>query len=98
MSLKCLNLDRIRPISGRPQSSALVCGVDNKSSLFYKVPIRSPLIARTAGVWLATPSILALSAEFRRFGRASSTSKGGTRPDIPQMSEICCYGALLFSF
>jgi hypothetical protein len=32
MSLKWLNLDRIRPIAGRPQLSALVCSVDNKSS------------------------------------------------------------------
>ena len=54
MSLKWLNLDRIRPIAGRPQSSALVCSADNKSSLVCKFPIRSRLISRTAGVWLAT--------------------------------------------
>src|SRR6516225_186507 len=37
MSLKYLNSDRIRRLAGRPRSSALVCNVDNKSSLVYKL-------------------------------------------------------------
>jgi hypothetical protein len=54
MSLKCLNPDAIRPLAGRPRSSALVSSVDNKPSLVYKVPIRSRLISRTDGIWLST--------------------------------------------
>jgi hypothetical protein len=53
ISLKCLNPDGIRPLAGRPLSPALVCGVDNKSSLVYKLPIRSRLISRTASVRLS---------------------------------------------
>ena len=53
MALKCLNPDSIRPLTGRPKSSAL-CSVDNTSSLVYRVPIRSRLIPRTASVGLST--------------------------------------------
>ena len=38
MSLKCLNPDGIRPLAGRPQLSALISSVDNKSAFVYKVP------------------------------------------------------------
>jgi hypothetical protein len=48
MPLKCLDPDGIRPLAGRPQSSALVCSVHNKSSLLIKFRFEVTLFPRSS--------------------------------------------------